>query len=535
MREGRIGFKEAFSIGVGGMIGGGIFAVLGLSLELAGNGAPVSFLIAGIVALLSAYSYSRLTMRYPSRGGTVEFLVRGFGPGLLAGGLNILLIVSYTVMVALYAYAFGSYGASVFGGGFVLIHVFASLVIIAFTIINALGGGTSGRVEDILVGFKLAVLLFVVVSGIGMVSWGKFSPSNWPSFSNIVVGGMVIFLAYEGFELIANAAGEASSLRDLSKAYYASVTVVTVVYITIALVSAGVLSASQVIRVRDYALAEVASLSAGAMGFYIVAAAALASTASAINATLYGTAGISYVVARYGELPGSMDRVVWRQAPEGLLLTAFISLVLVNGVGLDGIAFAGSAGFLVIFAMVSLAGYRLRREVKVNPVLEILGFLSSLTALVLLLYHTMVREPVQVALFIILLSASFTVEGLYRRLTGRRLSHIIDSRLAERERLKREWRKWVPHLIDAIGQVLKEFEVYLVGGIARGEVDRSHDVDLLVVSREKIRVEELEEKLVDITGFRMHPIHIHIAKPEEREKWLRKSGEYRRLGGKSST
>lgn len=203
--------------------------------------------------------------------------------------------------------------------------------------------------------------------------------------------------------------------------------------------------------------------------------------------------------------------------------------------GLDGIAFAGSAGFLVIFAMVSLAGYRLRREVKVNPVLEILGFLSSLTALVLLLYHTMVREPVQVALFIILLSASFTVEGLYRRLTGRRLSHIIDSRLAERERLKREWRKWVPHLIDAIGQVLKEFEVYLVGGIARGEVDRSHDVDLLVVSREKIRVEELEEKLVDITGFRMHPIHIHIAKPEEREKWLRKSGEYRRLGGKSST
>ncbi|MCE4629102.1 MAG: amino acid permease [Desulfurococcales archaeon] len=525
----RIGFKEAFSIGVGGMIGGGIFAVLGLSLQLAGTGAPISFLIAGLVALLSAYSYSKLTMRFPSRGGTVEFLVRGFGPGILAGGLNILLIVSYTVMIALYAYAFGSYGASVFSGGWILSHVLATLVIIAFTLVNALGGLVSGRVEDVLVGFKLVVLIFVVAVGVRMVAWSKFSPESWPPISNIVVGGMVIFLAYEGFELIANAAGEASSLRDLSKAYYASVVTVTGVYIAIALVSAGILSPAEVIRVRDYALAEVACLAVGSLGFYIVVAAALASTASAINATLYGTAGISYVVARYGELPRAMARVVWREAPEGLIVISLISLALVNGEGLDAIAFAGSAGFLVIFSMVNLAAFRLRRQAKANPVLTILGFSSSLAALALLIYHSMGQSLNQVLLFMMLLSASFIAEFLYRKFTGRRIAHYIDKRLAERERLKKEWHVWVPRVIEALGRLLKEFEVYLVGGIARGEIERSHDVDLLVVVSEKVEAEDLEERIVKLTGLKGHPLHIHVTTPEDKEKWLRRSVKYRKL------
>lgn len=89
------------------MVGGGIFAVLGLSVELAKGGAPVAFLIAGIVALVTSYSYARLSVTYPSQGGTVAFLDRAFGPGLLTGSANILLWISYIVMLSLYSYAFG--------------------------------------------------------------------------------------------------------------------------------------------------------------------------------------------------------------------------------------------------------------------------------------------------------------------------------------------------------------------------------------------------------------------------------------------
>ncbi len=109
-----LGYWEVTSIGVGEMVGGGIFAVLGLSVHLAQGGAPLAFLIAGIVALVTAYSYVQLSVTFPSQGGTVSFLDRAFGPGVVTGSLNILLWISYMVMLSLYAYGFGSYGASLF-------------------------------------------------------------------------------------------------------------------------------------------------------------------------------------------------------------------------------------------------------------------------------------------------------------------------------------------------------------------------------------------------------------------------------------
>ena len=96
-RKDKLSYWEVTAIGVGGMVGGGIFAVLGLSVELASGGAPVAFLLAGIVALVTSYSYVRLSVTYPSQGGTVTFLDRAFGSGLLTGSANILFWISYPI------------------------------------------------------------------------------------------------------------------------------------------------------------------------------------------------------------------------------------------------------------------------------------------------------------------------------------------------------------------------------------------------------------------------------------------------------
>ncbi len=529
----RIGFREAFSIGVGGMIGGGIFAVLGLSLELAGTAAPLAFLLAGLIALVTAYSYAKLSLRFPSRGGTVEFLVQGFGPGVFSGGLNILLLASYVVMVALYSYAFGSYGASIVHGGWLLSHVLASLVVLAFVFVNALGAYVSGSVEDALVFFKLGVLVLVAAVGLPLVSWAKFSPSKWPSALNIVVGGMIIFLAYEGFELIANTAADVESPSVLPRAFYSSVLVVIAVYVVIALVSAGVLSPEEVIRVRDYALAEVAAKGLGYAGFLLVVAAALASTASAINATLYGTAGISYIVAKYGQLPRELGKKIWRNAPEGLVAIAVLSLLLVNTTGLETISFAGSCGFLLVFGFINIAAYRLRDRIRANPVITIIGAGAAFTALGIMIYRSIVKEPLQAALFAVTVTASFTIEYVYRLYTRRELAEYIDELLRAREEAIRQWDKWVPRIIQHVAERLKAVEIYLVGSVAREELHRAHDVDLLVVSKERLTkkqitnlIRELREKgIIE----KHHPIDIHVAVPDEKEKWLQHSKKYRRL------
>ncbi len=111
MAQERIGTLSALSIGIGGMVGGGIFAVTGLTVQLTRGAAPIAFIVAGVVALLTAYSYWRLTLRFPSQGGTVAFLNRAFGSGTVTGALNILLCLSYVILLSVYAYAFGAYGA----------------------------------------------------------------------------------------------------------------------------------------------------------------------------------------------------------------------------------------------------------------------------------------------------------------------------------------------------------------------------------------------------------------------------------------
>ena len=153
----KIGYWSIVAIGIGGMVGGGIFAVLGLAAQIAHGATPLAFTIAGFVALLTTYSYAKLSVAFPSQGGTITFLDRAFGPGLFAGSLNILLWLSYIIMLSLYAYAFGSY-AAVFlppewqGAGK---HIFISLGIVGITALNLLRAAVIGRAERWIVAFKI--------------------------------------------------------------------------------------------------------------------------------------------------------------------------------------------------------------------------------------------------------------------------------------------------------------------------------------------------------------------------------------------
>ena len=516
MKE-KIGFWEAFSIGVGGMIGGGIFAVLGLSIQLSKGAAPLAFLLAGFIALTTAYSYAKLSLRFPSEGGTIEYLVKAYGTGLLSGTLNVLLLASYIVMIALYAYAFGSYGANLLPIPNAK-HIMISIVIIVFTMINALGAVVSGRTEDLLVAFKLAILFLVVGAGIMYLDLSRLSPSNWADPVSVVAGGMIIFLAYEGFELIANTAHDVENPSVLPKAFYSSVILVIAVYVLVAIVTVGTLPYDVIMKARDYALAMAAEPSLGKAGFLLVTFAALASTSSAINATLYGTARASYMVAKYGQLPEAVEKPVWRQAYEGLLAISILALILANTVGLESISTAGSGGFLLIFLFVNFAALKLRRKIKANPIFPIFGVAFTLTALAILVYRMAELNPSALMIFFVLLISSLTIEILYRKITGRRIETYLDRRLKRREESIRSWREWIDEVAEEILRVLGEAEVYVIGGIARGDIESSHDVDVLVVADRPVR----DLKIKDV-------VHLHFVSTDDAERVLRKVGKYIRI------
>ena len=198
----QVGLWGVVSIGIGGMVGGGIFAVLGLSVQIAKGGAPIAFLVAGGVALLTARSYALLSKSYPSKGGTVTFVNKAFGTGLFPGGMNVLLWLSYIVMLSLYSQAFGSYAASLLphGSRTAAKHLFLSLAVVLITMLNIAAASTVARAERVVVVIKLVILVLFVAVGFAGISSSRLAPGHWSSPVSLVAGGMIVFLAYEGFE-----------------------------------------------------------------------------------------------------------------------------------------------------------------------------------------------------------------------------------------------------------------------------------------------------------------------------------------------
>jgi amino acid transporter len=422
--SGQIGMAAAVSIGIGGMIGAGIFSILGVVAHVAGNAMWLSFAIGGVVALFSTYSYAKLGAAFPSAGGAVNFLVKSFGDGILAGGLNLFMWAGYVISLALYASAFGSYAATFVGTtpSYLLLKSLAIGSVIALMLINTFGARLMGRSEAVIVAVKVAILVLFAAVGLWFIRPGYLSPDLWPQAKSILFGAGVLFIGYEGFGLVTNAAANMRNPRImLPRALYTSVILVIVIYLAVALTVTGTLSDFEIAQARDYALAAAAKPFLGEFGFRLIAVAALFSTASAINATLFGAANVCYMIARDGDLPVGLSRTEWKQATGALLLTTALVVVLVLTFDLSGIAMMGSAAFLLVYAAVNAGHLKVLEATGANASIVWLSLLTCLAMFAVLCWYIYQEQPAAIAVLVVIAAMSFAAEWLYRSLTGRRI------------------------------------------------------------------------------------------------------------------
>ncbi len=426
MENRTIGLIGAISIGIGGMVGGGIFAVLGEAVSLAHGATFIAFFTAGLVALLTSYSYSKLSVFYQNRGGTVVFIDNAFKKNILSGSVNLMLWLSYLVTISLYATAFASYGGTFFKNGTNL-YIEQGLIFIAIflpTFINLISASFVSKSESIIVFIKVTLLILIIASGVSYVDMEHFTPTNWKSPLGIITAGMIIFVAYEGFELIANASEDIKNPRvNLPRAFYGSVLFVILLYVLISIVTVGVVPEAQLLDAKDYALAIAAKPALGQIGFTIVAIAALLSTFSAINATIYGNARLGFFLAHTGELPKVLSKEKNGIPNVGVWTTSILSFFLAISISLTEIAIIASAGFLLIFAIINISAFKLAKEIGANRVVLFLAILCSVLALVTLLFHTYSSNPKAVAVFFIFILFSISFEWFYGKLIR---GHFLD-------------------------------------------------------------------------------------------------------------
>ena len=234
----KLGLKELIAIGVGGMIGGGIFSVLGMAVDISGHAAPLAFALGSMIALAAGYSYVKLALAFHSDGASFTYLERAYPDNLnIAGIAGWTVIVGYVGTLALYAFTFGAYAADMFGiPNSNSARIFMSaFVLLFFMVVNLWGGKASGETEDLVVYTKIIILTLFGIIGLTTVRQDHLFPVLTHGTSSVFMAGALIFVAYEGFELIANAAPDIIDPEvNIPKAYYYSVIFVILLYAIIA-------------------------------------------------------------------------------------------------------------------------------------------------------------------------------------------------------------------------------------------------------------------------------------------------------------
>lgn len=394
----RLGLREACAMAIGGMIGGGIFSVLGVTVDLAGHLAFAAFLAGGAIAMLTAHAYARLALRSGRSGGPFAYL-REEGHETGAAWVAWLLVAGYVFALAVYAFTFGHYLAHALGAPLVVARLAGVAVLLAFLAVNLRGVTASGLTEDLVVAVKLLVLGGIALVGLGMVSGERLSPLDDRGLLGVLLGAALIFVAYEGFELLPYDYDDLDDPpRTLPRALYLSVALVALVYVAVTLASQMLVSDRLLAEQKEVAFALVGQQGLGAFGLWAATVAALFSTGSAINATLFSTARLIRDVSVAGELPERLG-----QERRGLPATAIVSIALLGAAfsllpGIVAVVAFGSLTFLLVFALVNLMHARHTAAPGWDRGLAYLGGVACLAATVGLLYHLARSDRADLAL-----------------------------------------------------------------------------------------------------------------------------------------
>ena len=370
-----LGLKELIAVAVGGMVGGGIFTILGISVSMVGFLAPFAIALGGVVALFAAYSYVKLGVYYRDEGATYAFFKRTYPDSHLAASfIGWYTIFGYISTLALYAYTFSSYGIS---------------------------GSEWAHSDWVRKGVAIAIIW--VFAGI-----------------NILTVASVTFVAYEGFQLVINAVNEMENPeRNIPRAIYGAVFLVALIYFVIALAAVVAIPAHDLIHDKEYALASGAEAIMGSFGRDLVILGAVLATSSAISGTMFGSSRQMARIADDGYLPPALSHRNGTIPAYAILAMAATASILILVGGLRLILEFGSITFLLVSLLMAVANFKIRRATGSSTLFTLIAITGLGIGSILILWYEYKTKPEQM-LFILILYGVLSIGAWgYSRIAGR--------------------------------------------------------------------------------------------------------------------
>lgn len=402
-RNKALGVPELIAIALGGMVGGGIFTILGISVSMIGAFTPLAIMLGAVIASFAAYSYIKLGVYYKDEGATYSFYKRTFPKSPFAASLiGWCVIFGYISTLALYAYTFSSYAISgfTFADSEWVRKLVAGSVILIFSLINIWSVKGMGKIEDIMVYTKLVTLVvisFVLINNSQTTLPVLLQDNNDTSALSILIVASITFVAYEGFQLVISAVNEMEKPEiNIPKAIYSAIFLAALIYVVISLGAILAIPFDEIIKNKEYALASGAEHVLGHWGTELIIIGALLATSSAISGTVFGASRQMSVIARDGYFPGILAKHINHIPIYSIVCMSTLAFFLVLAGSLQVILEFGSVTFLLISLLMAYANYKIKHLTNSSHIITVISIIGLMVGTILIFYYEFNNQPQQI-------------------------------------------------------------------------------------------------------------------------------------------
>ena len=421
-RDKALGVPELIAIALGGMVGGGIFTILGISVSMIGVLTPIAIILGGVLAILAAYSYIKLGVYYRDEGATYSFYKKTFPNSHFAASLiGWWVIFGYISTLALYSYTFASYAISSFAyaDSEWVRKIVAGAIITIFTLINVWSVKGMGKIEDLMVYTKLLILIvisFVLMNNSHTTLPILLQNNGDIRILDIFIVASITFVAYEGFQLVINAVNEMEKPeKNIPRAIYSAIFLAILVYFVIALGAILAIPFEDIIKNKEYALASGAEKILGHWGTELVIIGALLATSSAISGTVFGASRQMAAIAKDGYFPAFLAKRKNKIPVYAIIAMSSMAFCLILIGSLEVILEFGSVTFLLVSLLMAYANFKIHDLTNSSSFLTIFSLLGLLLGTIFIIYYE-VSTHIQQMIFIAGLYCILTLASwLYSR------------------------------------------------------------------------------------------------------------------------
>ena len=410
------------AMGTGVMIGAGIFALTGQVAEYAGPWFPAAFLIAAIISAFSAYTYIKMSNKYPSAGGIAMILHKAYGQSAVTGAGALLMAFSMIINESLVARTFGTYTLQLFDAGEQewLVPVLAVGLIASAFLVNLAGNKYIGAVSKITAILKVGGILAFAAAALwasGFSFEAATTESSDYSFTGFLAGVALAILAYKGFTTITNSGDEVKNPeRNVGRAIMISLGICLAVYMAVAFAVGASLTIEELVKAKDYALAEAARPTLGQFGFLFTVAIAIIATASGLLASVFAVSRMLAMLTEMNLIPHSHFGMPGRIQKHTLVYTVVLAAFLAVFFDLSRIASLGAIFYLVMDIAIHWGVYRhLRHDVGAKGWILLSAIALDAVALGAFLAIKSAADPMIVLIGIAAIVVIFAFEKFYLR------------------------------------------------------------------------------------------------------------------------